>query len=164
MSGQNVTSLRRERKAFADMGQSHHSIPVSDTRTIGIVEDSDKDFFILETMLSCSDLPKWEIWRYQSVDALLAEKAVVFDVVILDRILPEGALSESRIREVRAKFNNCGVILHTGHVTFSLRSAAAHQGAVAVLEKGRISRSALALIVETAAILGPQIQMPGEWC
>ena len=82
-------------------------------------------------------------------------------MVVLDRYLPLSGLSETRIKEVRARFRNCGVLIHTGH--YALPSiGCGPSGAVAVVEKGGLDEKALALLVETAAVVGPTIHMPGE--
>ena len=129
---------------------------------IAIVEDNDWDYTMLKHMLERSNLPVASLERFESIDELLQFDPEAFDVVVLDRYLPLSGLSETRIKEVRARFRNCGVLIHTGHITHSLRSAAAHQGAVAVVEKGSLDEKALALLVETAAVVGPTIHMPGE--
>ena len=133
-----------------------------DAKTIAVVDDDVRDFRLLKLLLGEATMPFEPLEYFKSLDDFMAKGVRTPDVVILDRYMPDSGLSETRIREIRARHRNCGVIVHTGHVTFSLRSAAAHQGAFAVVEKGCVDATSLAMLIETAAIMGPKIRMPGE--
>ena len=126
---------------------------------LAVVDDSLEDFVLLKYLLKKSQITVRQIDHYLSLDALLKADGSSPDVVLLDRCLPELGLSESRIREVRAKHNNCGVIVHTGHITPSLRSTAAHEGAVAVIEKGSIDANTMGAMISAAAQVGPSLHM-----
>ena len=63
------------------------------------------------------------------------------------------------LRKFRAKHNGCGVVLHTSNITPSLRSTAAHEGAMAVVEKGTLDAEALKLLVMSAAAVGPKMKL-----
>lgn len=129
--------------------------------SIAVVEDDDKDFFLLERLLAESDREFGDVSRYSDLDAFLADDVPSPDVVLLDRSMPDSTLTEARIREIHARHNRCGVILHTGFITPSLRATAAHEGALAVVEKGSLSSKAISALVEAAAIVAPEISGPG---
>lgn len=115
--------------------------------------------FLLRYLLKTSDLRTSAIDHYKSVDEFLAQNTKSPDVVLLDRCMPDSTLNEARIREIRARHNNCGVILHTGQMTPSLRSTAAHEGAIAVIEKGSLDARAIGAMVHAAAQVGPSIRL-----
>lgn len=127
--------------------------------SIAVVEDDERDFFMLSYLLKQSHLPIASITHYVSLDELLHPAMPSPDVVMLDRHLPDSGLTESRIREVRARHAGCGVIMHTGCITPSLRSTAAHEGAVAVVEKGSLNTRAISALVAAAAECGPQMKL-----
>ncbi|MFC7292095.1 response regulator [Hirschia litorea] len=136
--------------------------PVSQTiRRVAIVDDCRVDYQLLKLQLEKAE-DHLHIEYYSTLAEFLDEATSSPDAVILDRHLPETGLSEGRIREIRARHKNCGVIIHTGVMTPSLRSTASHEGAIAVIEKGTLDAAAIELLIETAAVLGPQIHLPGE--
>ncbi len=136
--------------------------PVARTvRTVAIVDDCQTDYRLLKLQLENAE-DNLQIDYYATLAEFLDEATASPDAVILDRHLPESGLSEGRIREIRARHKNCGVIIHTGVMTPSLRSTASHEGAIAVIEKGTLDAAAIQLLIETAAVLGPQIHLPGE--
>lgn len=130
-----------------------------DTIKIAVVDDSLEDFFLLKNLLEQSSWRFGPLAHYFSLEALLDKREASPDVVMLDRCLPDCGLSEPHIREVRARHGNCGVILHTANLTPSLRSTAAHEGAVAVIEKGSLSAKAIGTMVAAAAQVGPSLQL-----
>ena len=73
--------------------------------------------------------------------------------------MPGTRLTEARIGEIRARHNKCGVVLYTGAMTPSIRSAAALEGAVAVIEKGSLDAEAIGAMVAAAAHVGPSIEL-----
>ena len=138
---------------------SKRAVSGEHTLSVAIVDDSVEDYFLLSHLLRKSNLEVSRIDHYTNLEDFLSDDANSPDVVVLDRCLPDCGLSESRIREVRAKHNNCGVILHTGCLTPSLRSTAAHEGAVAVIEKGTLDAKAIGAMVSAAAQVGPSLQL-----
>jgi DNA-binding NtrC family response regulator len=124
---------------------------------VAVVDDDHREFFMLKYMLKKSHLSFDSIEHYSSLDDLLAADTPSPHVVLLDRHLPDSVLTESRIREIRARHNQCGVIMHTGNMTPSLRSTAAHEGAVAVVEKGSLDSNTISSLVRVAAMIGPQM-------
>ncbi len=145
-----------------DEGIPDASSSTQDSYRVAVVDDDPIDFQMLEVLLSRTDLVLSCLDHFACVDDLLADGKDAYDVIIMDRFMPTSGLAETRISEVRARFGNCGVVMNTGHVTHSLRSSAAHQGAMAVIEKGKVDATAFALLIRTAAVLGPSIHMPGE--
>ena len=131
----------------------------SSTISVAVVDDSKEDFFLVKNLLEESNLRLASIEHYFGLNDILAECGNSPDVVILDRCLPDCGLSEPRIREIRAKHDNCGVILHTSMLTPSLRSTAAHEGAIAVIEKGALDAKAIGSLVSAAAEIGPKLHL-----
>lgn len=125
---------------------------------IAVVDDDIRDFVLLKCLIRKSRLPNVSCVHYSSITQLMNSATPRPDVVFLDRYLPDSQLGESRIREIRARHDKCGVILHTALITPSLRSTAAHEGAVAVVEKGTVSERAISALISAAAEFGPQIQ------
>ena len=126
---------------------------------VAIVDDCRHDAFLVEYALRKSSQPFKEIHHFGSLSEFLLATSPTPDVVVLDRVMPDTGLTEARIREIRARHNRCGVIVHTSALTPSLRSTAAHEGAVAVVEKGSLTPEALGMIVASAAIIGPQMDI-----
>ncbi|MEO9968271.1 MAG: response regulator [Hyphomonadaceae bacterium] len=126
--------------------------------SVVVVDDCANDFFLLEYLLKNSTQAFKSITHFESLDRFLESDIKSPDVVVLDRYMPDSTLSEARIPEIRARHNNCGVIMHTGRLTPSLRSTAAHEGAVAVIEKGSLKARAIGAMVAAAAQVGPSIQ------
>lgn len=127
--------------------------------SVAVVDDSFEDYCLLKHLLDKSNLQITEIHHYSALHQFLSREATSPDVVLLDRCLPDCGLSEPHIREIRAAHGNCGVILHTGVLTPSLRSTAAHEGAFAVIEKGSLNAKALGAVVSAAAQLGPNLNL-----
>lgn len=126
---------------------------------VAIVDDCRHDAFLVEYALRKSSQPFKTIHHFGSLSEFLLVSSPTPDVVVLDRMMPDSGLTEARIREIRARHNRCGVIVHTSAMTPSLRSTAAHEGAVAVVEKGSLPPEALGMIVASAAIIGPQMDI-----
>lgn len=145
------------------LGDGSHSIDgnriSSKVLTIAIVDDSLQDAKIVERHLHTACHGNVSIEHFTSLNDFLADDVTSPDVVILDRMMPDSILGEARIREIRAKHNGCGVVLHTGNITPSLRSTAAHEGAMAVVEKGTLDAEALKLLVMSAAAVGPKMKL-----
>lgn len=129
---------------------------------VAIVDDNKTDFRLLRHQLENSSKSQFIIRYYASLAEFLDESTPSPDAVILDRLLPETGLSECHILEIRTRHQNCGVIVHTGLMTASLRATAGHEGAIAVIEKGTLDSDAIQSLVETAAVMGPQIRLPGN--
>lgn len=146
-------ALFRREKSQANIASRARNISVA------IVDDSLEDFHLIKHLLEKSGLKIREIAHYSRLEAILEEQDFSPDVVLLDRCLPDCGLSEPHIRQIRAKHNNCGVILHTGNMTPSLRSTSAHEGAVAVIEKGTLDACAIGTIVSAAAECGPSLHL-----
>ncbi len=159
MAGLSLESIVVENDNSEDLSRSE-TVPMP-VRRIAVVDDSRIDFRLLRRQLEKSNNSNLVIEHYSTLAEFLDDATVSPDAVILDRHLPESGLSEGRIREIRARHKNCGVIIHTGMMTPSLRSTASHEGAIAVVEKGTLDSEAIGLLVETAAVLGPQMYLPG---
>lgn len=97
--------------------------------------------------------------HYPSMAAFLTTPDASPDVVFLDRYLPGEGLSDDRIRDIRHRHKNCGVIMYTGSYAPHLEQATAHGGAVAVVEKGTLGPKSIYDLVEMAAVLGPTIEL-----
>lgn len=136
---------------------------------VAVVEDEAGDFFLLRLLLEQSGDVVKSLTRYDSVDALLKDRSEDYDLIILDRFIASSTatkersrsgLTESRIRPIKAACSNASVVMYTSHVTPSLRSSAAHEGAFAVVEKGSLTGPEMGTLLKTAAMIGQQITNP----
>ena len=128
-----------------------------ETLSVAVVDDSLADFTLLREKLIRGSDQRFSLQHFVSIDQLLSAEDCFPDAIILDRCMPDTVLTETRIREVRGRFENCGVILHTGLITPSLRSTAAHEGAFAVVEKDTLDGEGFCALLQAAAIVGPQL-------
>ena len=126
---------------------------------IAVVDDCFDDCFLIKHLLARSGIEINQVDHYLSLDRFMSDCEPSPNVVLLDRFLPDTGLSEPHIREIRAKFDNCGVILHTGHITPSIHATAAHEGAFAVIEKGTLGAKAIGAMVTAAAQVGPSLNL-----
>ncbi|WP_018995800.1 response regulator [Hirschia maritima] len=122
---------------------------------VACIEDDNTDFRLLKAMFENSNAAQIELEHYSQIDEFLLDDVETPDVVFLDRNLPTSAASETRIREIHVRHDYCPIILYTGCLTPSLRSTAAHEGAVAVIEKGMLSRHSITDLLKGAVAFAP---------
>ncbi|WP_018146908.1 response regulator [Henriciella marina] len=127
---------------------------------VAVIEDDPVDAFLMKILVK--EIGGWlgVVECFASVDELLAVDAPTFDVIVLDRMLGDGSLSEGRIRELRAACPDAGLVMHTNALTPSLRACAIHEGAFAVMEKGSLEPEDMWLLLQSAAVLGPKLARP----
>lgn len=127
---------------------------------VAVIEDDPVDAFLMKILVK--EIGGWlgVVECFTSVDELLAVDAPTFDVIVLDRMLGDGSLSEGRIRELRAACPRAGLVMHTSALTPSLRASAVQEGAFAVMEKGALEPKEVWLLLQAAAVLGPKLARP----
>lgn len=127
---------------------------------VAVIEDDPVDAFLMKILIK--EIGGWlgVVECFTSVDEILSVDAPEFDVIVLDRMLGDGSLSEGRIRELRAACPQAGLVMHTSALTPSLRACAVQEGAFAVMEKGSLAPEEVWLLLQSAAVLGPKLARP----
>jgi DNA-binding NarL/FixJ family response regulator len=127
---------------------------------VAVIEDDPVDAFLMKILVK--EIGGWlgVVECFSSVDEILSVDAPEFDVIVLDRMLGDGSLSEGRIRELRAACPQAGLVMHTSALTPSLRACAVQEGAFAVMEKGSLEPEEVWLLLQSAAVLGPKLARP----
>lgn len=125
--------------------------------TLALIEDNDTDALLFSHMMDRSQALSATLKRFLTVDSFLDDPAEIVNVIILDRFISPDGLSEGRIRELKARHPEAGIIMYTGLTLPSLRSSAVQEGAMAVVEKGSLTISEMELLLMTAACVGPKV-------
>ena len=140
-------------EAQAVLGAITPKLPVS----LALIEDNDTDAIIFSHLMERSKVVEPSVRRFIDVDSFLSDRSEQFNVIILDRFLSPCGLSEGRIREMKSRHPNAGIVMYTGLSMPSLRSNAIQEGAMAVVEKGALSGAELELLIMAAACVGPKV-------
>lgn len=122
---------------------------------VACIDDDALDVAFLKEAFKSSTSTSVVLRHYDGIDAFLSEGVETPDAIFLDRNLPGSAASETRIREIHARHDYCPIIIYTGCLTPSLRSTAAHEGAVAVIEKGMLLNSSVFDLLKGAIAFAP---------
>lgn len=122
---------------------------------VAIIEDDNFDAMFLQKSIETDEVRTWCFTQYTSVDGFVADRDAAPDVIFLDRHLDGEGLTEGLIPVIRAAFPDAGIVLYTGHMTPSLVAGAAHFGAFATFEKGRLTDQELIDVAIAAARVGP---------
>lgn len=122
---------------------------------VACIDDNPHDVAYLKEAFKISASTSVVLRHYDGIDTFLSEGVETPDAIFLDRNLPGSAASETRIREIHARHDYCPIIIYTGCLTPSLRSTAAHEGAVAVIEKGMLLNNSVFDLLKGAIAFAP---------
>ena len=124
---------------------------------IVLIEDDARDALLFQEQLRRASFITPEVTHFTSLEAFFESNCDSPDVLVLDRFIQRVGLTEGRIRHVKARYPETGIIMYTGSIAPALRSIAVQEGAFAVVEKGSLSLTELELLIMTTAYVGSKI-------
>ena len=122
---------------------------------IACIEDDESDFELLKSYLENAVNFPISLTHFSCINNFLALSVQTPDIIFLDRNLPDSLIAETRIREIHARHDYCPIIMYTECLTPSLRATAAHEGAVAVIEKGTLAKETITDLLKGAIAFAP---------
>ncbi len=116
-----------------------------------LIEDNPDDAVLIQRNLIESGKEKYHVIHVERLaDGLEVLKRVVFDVVLLDLVLPDGPMGLKTFETVYAQASHTPIIVLTGHDDDELAVKAVQKGAQDYLVKGLVSGAMLARAIRYA--------------
>jgi len=112
------------------------------TTAIGalLIEDNPDDAVLIERYLKASQKGTYNVIHVETLaDGLESLKRVVFDVILLDLVLPDGPMGIATFETVYAQAPHIPIIVLTGHDDDELAVEAVQKGAQDYLVKGLVT-------------------------
>lgn len=116
-----------------------------------LIEDNPDDAVLIERYLNASRKIKYHVIHVERLAAGLDSlKRFLFDIILLDLVLPDGPMGIKTFETVYAQAAHIPIIVLTGHDDDDLAVEAVHKGAQDYLVKGLVTGPALGRAIRYA--------------
>jgi DNA-binding NtrC family response regulator len=116
-----------------------------------LIEDNRDDAVLIQRYLSHSRGVKYNVTHFDRLaDGLECLKSVLFDVILLDLVLPDGPMGLETFEKVYAQAPHVPIIVLTGHDDDELAVASVQKGAQDYLVKDQVTGSVLGRSIQYA--------------